>query len=116
MTECLRYELCSGKCRKAQALQNQREFDARARENNYDLPYENECQSWRNKIKRAEHTEGFPTDRLLKMQEAFEAFKKAALQKKKLVKEHKMLPQKFMDWLYQQSSVIMELVENRSEQ
>ena len=41
------------------------------------------------------------------MQEAFEAFKK--VQKKKLVKEHKMLPQEFMDWLYQQSSVIMEL-------
>ncbi len=69
--------------------------------------YKNECQSWRNKIKQAEHTEGFPADRLLKMQEAFEAFKK--VQKKKLVKEHKMLPQEFMDWLYQQSSVIMEL-------
>ena len=25
---------------------------------------------------------------------------------------HKMLPQEFMDWLYQQSSVIMELVES----
>ena len=109
LAESLRYELCSGKCRKAQALQNKREFDARARENNYDLLYKNECQSWRNKIKRAERTEGFPADRLLKMQEAFEAFKKAALQKKKLVKEHKMLPQEFMDWLYQQSSVIMEL-------
>ena len=56
--------------------------------------------------------EGFPADKLLKMQEAFETFKKAALQKKKLVKEHKMQPQEFMDWLYRQSSVIMELVED----
>ena len=82
----------------------------------YDLLYKNECQSWRNKIKRAERTKGFFADRLLKMHEAFETFKKAALQKKRLVKEHKMLPQEFMDWLYQQSSVIMELVESRSEQ
>lgn len=112
LAESLRYELCSGKCRKAQALQNKREFDARARENNYDLLYKNECQSWRNKIKRAERTEGFPADRLLKMQEAFETFKKVALQKKKSVREHKMSPQEFMDWLYQQSSVIMGLVED----
>ncbi len=115
LTESLRYEICSGKCRKAQALQNKREFDARARENNYDLLYKNECQSWRNKIRRAERVEGFPADRLLKMQEVFEAFKKEALQRKKQVKGHKMLPQEFMDWLYQQSSVIMELAENRSE-
>ncbi|MCI9076632.1 MAG: hypothetical protein HFH10_12735 [Dorea sp.] len=115
LAESLRYELCSGKCRKAQALQNKREFDARARENNYDLLYKNECQSWRNKIRRAERTEGFPADRRLKMQEAFDVFKKAALQKKKLVKEHKMLPQEFMDWLYQQSNVIVELTKDRSE-
>lgn len=112
LAESLRYELCSGKCRKAQALQNKREFDARARENNYDLLYKNECQSWRNKIKRAERMEGFPADKLLKMQEAFETFKKVALQKKKTVREHKMPPQEFMDWLYQQSSVIMGLVED----
>ena len=43
-----RYELCSDKCRKAQALQNKREFEGRARENNYDLFYKNECQNWRN--------------------------------------------------------------------
>ncbi len=79
---------------------------------NYDLLYKNECQSWRNKIKRAERTEGFPADRLLKMLEAFETFKKVALQKKKLIREYKMLPQEFMDWLYQQSSVIMGLVED----
>lgn len=44
LVESLRYELCSGKCRKAQSLQNKREFDARARENKYVLLYKNECQ------------------------------------------------------------------------
>lgn len=34
-----RYELCSEKCRKAQALENKRDFDKRARDNKYDLVY-----------------------------------------------------------------------------
>ena len=59
-----RYELCSEKCRKAQALQNKREFDERARENNYDLLHKNECQNWRNKINKAKKTDGFPDKRL----------------------------------------------------
>lgn len=54
-----RYELCSDKCRKAQALQNKREFDERSRENNYDLLYKNECQNWRNKINRVKIPQAF---------------------------------------------------------
>lgn len=82
-----RYELCGEKCRKKQALQNKREFDERARENNYDLLYKNECQNWRNKINKAKKTIGFPADRLEEMLTAFEAFKKEALQRKKAVKK-----------------------------
>ncbi len=41
LAESLRYELCSDKGRKAQALHNKREFDERARDNNYDLVYKN---------------------------------------------------------------------------
>lgn len=104
-----RYELCSDKCRKAQALQNKREFDERARENNYDLLYKNECQNWRNKINKAKKTTGFPVDRLEKMLAAFEVFKKEALQRKRAVKTGTASPKEFTDWLYQQSNVIVEL-------
>ena len=72
--------------RQAQALQNKREFDERSRENNYDLLYKNECQNWRNKINRVKNTEGFPADRLAKIQASFSDFKKEALQRKKAVK------------------------------
>ena len=106
-----RYELCSDKCRKAQALQNKREFDERARENNYDLLYKNECQNWRNKINRVKNTAGFPADRLEKIQAAFADFKKEALQRKKDVKTGTASPKEFTDWLYQQSNVIIELCE-----
>lgn len=106
-----RYELCSDKCRKAQALQNKREFDERARENNYDLLYKNECQNWRNKINRVKNTAGFPADRLEKIQAAFSDFKKEALQRKKAVKTGTASPKEFTDWLYQQSNVIVELTD-----
>ena len=104
-----RYELCSDKCRKAQALQNKREFDERARENNYDLLYKNECQNWRNKINRVKNTAGFPADRLEKIQAAFADFKKEALQRKKAVKTGTASPKEFTDWLYQQSDIILKL-------
>ena len=103
-----RYELCSGKCRKAQALQNKREFDERARENNYDLLYKNECQNRRNKINRAKNTTGFPDNRLEKIQAAFADFKKEALPRKKAVKTVTASPKEFTDWLYQQSNMIVE--------
>ena len=105
-----RYELCSDKCRKKQALQNKREFDERARENSYDLLYKNECQNWRNKINKARKTTDFPANRLEEMTAAFDAFKKEALQKKKAVKEKTTSSKEFMDWLYQQSSIIVEMV------
>lgn len=107
-----RYELCSEKCKKAQALQNKRDFDARAKENNYDLLYKNECQNWRNKINKAKKTAGFPSDRLEEMQAAFTTFKKEALQRKKAVKEKTASPKEFMDWLYQQSAIIVSYLPN----
>ena len=110
-TGAQRYELCSGKCRKAQALQNKREFDERARENNYDLLYKNECQNWRNKINRAKNATGFPDNRLEKIQAAYADFKKEALLRKKAVKTGTASPKEFTDWLYQQSNMIVELAD-----
>ena len=106
-----RYELCSDKCRKAQALQNKREFDERARENNYDLLYKNECQNWRNKINKSKKTANFPIERLEEMKNAFDLFKEEALQRKKAVKAGTTKPTEFTDWLYQQSNIILKLSE-----
>ena len=92
-----RYELCSDKCRKTQSLQNKREFDERAKENNYDLLYKNECQNWRNKINKAKKTPGFPADRLEEMLAAFESFKKEVLQRKQAVKKKTASPKEFSD-------------------
>ena len=88
-----------------------RSLTERARENNYDLLYKNECQNWRNKINKAKKTTSFPADRLEEMMMAFDAFKREALQRKKAVKEKAASPKEFMDWLYQQSNIIVDLFE-----
>ena len=107
-----RYELCSEKCRKAQALENKRDFDKRARDNKYDLVYKNECQHWRNIINKAKKNPDFPADRLEEMQAAFEAFKKDALQRKRAIKTEKASPKEFTDWLVEQTNIILDLAEH----
>ena len=93
-------------------MQNKREFDERARENNYDLLYKNECQNWRNKINKAKKTDGFPDERLEEMKNAFDTFKKEALRRKKMIRTGESSAKEFTDWLYQQNSIIMCLAEN----
>ena len=104
-----RKSLCHSLGRPSRSDFVQFEFDERARENNYDLLYKNECQNWRNKINRVKNTAGFPADRLEKIQAAFADFKKEALQRKKAVKTGTASPKEFTDWLYQQSDIILKL-------
>lgn len=111
-----RYDLCSDKCRKKQALENKREFDERARKNNYDLLYKNECQNWRNKINKAKKTSGFPAERLEEILAAFEIFKKEALRRKQAVKDKTASLTEYTDWLYEQRDVIVELTDFHSGQ
>ncbi len=73
---------CAATSAESTGASKQAEFDERSRENNYDLLYKNECQNWRNKINRAKNTNGFPADRLEKIQATFADFKKEALQRK----------------------------------
>ena len=103
------FELCSAECRRQQALQNKREFDERARGNGYDLLYKNECQNWRNRIKRAKKSPDSSPEHLEEMNTAFASFRKEALLRKRAVKTGKASPKEFSDWLYRQSAVIMEL-------
>ena len=106
LAKSLRHALCSDKCRKAQSLQNKRDFDERARENSYDRLYKNECQSWRNKINRAKKNPDCTPEHIEQMQAAFADFKKEALQRKRLVKQRKTSPKDFSDWVYKQSGLI----------
>ena len=70
--------------------------DERARKNNYDLCYKNECQNWRNKINKTKKTPEFPAKRLEEMQAAFETFKKEALQREQAMKKESSQP----EWIF----------------
>jgi len=105
-----RYELCSEKCRKKQSLQNKRDFDERAKDNNYDRVYKNECQHWRNLINKCKKQENFGQEKLFKMEEAFSAFKKEALSRKKLVKEKKSSSREFENWIIPQYANLERLI------
>ena len=94
-----KYGICSDTCRKLQNRQNKRNFDARAKENNYDRIYKNECQHWRNLIHKAEKTPDFPQERLSAMKSAFEDFKKEALVKKAEVKNGGLDFGEFEGWI-----------------
>lgn len=104
-----RYDLCSEICRKKQALQNKRAFDLRAKDNLYDHQYKNESQNWRNHINRAKTNPEFTPEQIAHMEEVFASFRKEALAKKKLVKQKKLSPKEFSDWLYAQSATIVQL-------
>lgn len=50
-------------------------------------------------------------NRLVKMQAAFEAFRKEALQRKRAIKTEKASPKDFTDWLYRQSRILTDLLD-----
>ena len=108
-----RYGLCSDKCRKKQSLQNKREFDERARENNYDLLYKTSARTGETKSIRQRKPPAFlptvwkkcwlllnPSKRSLAAETGCE--KKTAS------------PKEFSDWLLQQSNIIVELAEQEN--
>ena len=61
------------------------------------------------RINKSQKTANFPIERLEEMKNAFDLFKKEALQRKKAVKAGATSPTEFTDWLYQQSNIILKL-------
>ena len=93
-----RTTLCSDVCRRAQAARNKEAFDRRAKENTYDVLYKNACQTWRNRIRRA----GKEGRAVRDMEEAFQAFRTRALERKKAVKAGELSLPDFRGWITDQ--------------
>ncbi|MCI6996383.1 MAG: hypothetical protein MR936_06205 [Eubacterium sp.] len=106
-----RYELCSKKCRKKQSLQNKRDFDERAKSNDYDRIYKNEYQHWRNTINKYKKQDDFPNDKLSLMEQTFADFKKEALSRKNQVKEKKNSLKEFKDWILIQHNKLLLIIQ-----
>lgn len=104
------YSLCSEDCRKEKNRQNKREFDARARENKYDVDYKNTYQRMRNQLNSLRKAGNILKAEEDRIEAGFKAFCEGAVQRKKQIKtltDYKM----FVDWLFEQERVFEQLCE-----
>ncbi len=108
------YSLCSEDCRKEKSRQNKREFDARARENKYDLDYRNAYQRMHSRLKSLRKTEGISQMRMEQVEAGLRSFCSAAVQRKKKIKTTEDY-KAFVDWLFEQERNFEKLCEGRGE-
>ena len=95
------YSLCSEDCRKEKGRQNKREFDARARENKYDMDYKNASQRMRYQMKKLRKKGNVPEDKLAQIKTCFKLFRAEAVKRKKQI-ENDGDYKAFVDWLFEQ--------------
>lgn len=97
----LHYNLCSTACRNVRNRQNKQAFDERAKGNGYDIDYKNTAQRLRNRLTNLKEQPNISEIELQKAQEAFDHFRKSALQKKKKIKTEEECTS-FRRWMLQQ--------------
>lgn len=95
------YSLCSKACRTEQNRQNKRQFDARAKNNGYDIPYKNTCQRMRNRLNKLKAQENIPDEKKAEMEKTFEAFRKEAVSRKKKLRNGEDRKE-YQNWLFEQ--------------
>lgn len=105
------YELCSDKCRKAQAVEAKREFDERAKTDKAEKYYEAAYYYWYNRLRKLKRGKTADTERVAAAGEAFKAFRKEAVRLKRRVKDKEMPITEFSSWLMQQQDVVDRLMD-----
>ena len=105
------YALCSDECRKVQAVQAKREFNERAKENDYEQKHDNTYQYWYNRLRRLKRAKIPDADKIKTVTEAFKVFKKEAVKRKSMVKLNKTKAKDFTDWLLKQQIVVDKLMD-----
>ncbi|ADU26492.1 hypothetical protein [Ethanoligenens harbinense] len=106
-----RYALCSPKCRTAQATENKRQFDQRAKDMPFEQAYESAYAYWYNRIKRLRKQNADHPERIAALEEAFSNFKAESVHRKDAVKKDQITSQGFIAWLLEQRNVIDRLIE-----
>lgn len=110
LAQSRRYALCSAKCRTAQATENKRQFDYRAKDVPFEQAYESAYAYWYNRIKRLRKQNAAHPERIAALEEAFSNFKTKSIHKKDAVKENQIASQEFIAWLLEQRNVIDGLI------
>ena len=105
------YELCSDECRKKQAVEAKREFDERAKDDDLQQSHETAYYYWYNRLRKLKRAKNPDADKISAVSEAFEVFRKEAVKRKAMVKNKKMEPKEFKDWLFKQQNEVDRLMD-----
>ncbi len=84
---------------------NKQRFDEKAKTVDYERQHKNSYMYWYNKVKKLQK-ELPGSDKLAKVEAAFETFKAGNMERKTAMKDRMMPEKEYTDWLYRQQAVI----------
>jgi hypothetical protein len=93
------YELCSDDCRKVQAAEAKREFDARTKGDKLEQLYEAAYQYWYNRLRKLIKGKAADPEKAAVFKDEFDAFREEAVRRKATVKRGNMTLADFASWL-----------------
>lgn len=96
---------CGEDCKREAVRLNKQRFDEKAKTLDYERQYKNSYMYWYNKVKKLQK-EAPGSDKLAKVETAFEVFKAGNAERKTAVKNANLREKEYIDWLYQQQAVI----------
>ena len=106
------YELCSDGCRKVQAAEAKREFDARVKNDKAEQLDEAAYYYWYNRLRKLKRGKTADMEKAAIVGAAFKSFRKEAVQRKRLVKDKEMPLAEFSAWLIEQQDEVDRLMES----
>ncbi len=100
---------CGEDCKREAVRLNKQRFDKKAKRLSFERQHKNSYMYWYNKVKKLQK-EVPGSDKLAKVETAFEAFKTGNAERKTAVKDGHLSEKEYIDWLYSMQSEIDRLI------
>lgn len=100
---------CGDDCKREAVRLNKQRFDKKAKRLSFERQHKNSYMYWYNKVKKLQK-EAPGSDKMAKVDTAFEAFKTENAKRKTAVKDEHLSEKEYIDWLYGQQAVIDRLM------
>jgi len=102
---------CGEGCKREGKRLSKQRFDEKAKLADYELAHKNAYMYWYNKVRKL-RIEMPGSEKLAKVEAAFEAFKKENVKRKNEVKSGKVQKKEYTDWLFRQQAIINDLMDS----
>jgi hypothetical protein len=104
------FELCSDKCRKAQAVEAKRGYDERTKGDRLEQLDESAYNYWYNRLRKLKKGDAANSEKASVVKTEFNIFRKEAIRRKNMVKNGDMTISEFAGWLVKQQDVVDNLM------